>query len=138
MLAETTLRKSKVEKNTIDNMLEQEQFSQFRNAYLNSVSNSERRLILNAENIWGKYCFTPLAVPRIYDEKIYDWFMTNKRPVTKIRPDIAGNTHGESNFESIDLFDTNLDNAVWTTNPYPNFTTEFKDFYNQFNGFVAF
>ena len=138
MLAETTLRKSKVEKNTIDDMLEQEQFSQFRNAYLNSVSNSERRLILNAENIWGKYCFTPLAVPRIYDKKIYDWFMTNKRPVTKIRPDIAGNTYGESNFESIDLFDTNLADAVWTTNPYPNFTTEFKDFYNQLMDLLPF
>ena len=112
-------------------MTDQSQFSQFRNAYLDHVSNSEKRLILNAERLWGKYCFTPLAVPRIHDPKIHDWFMTNKKSIVKLKPDIAGDTYGESNFESIDLYEGESPNNVWSSNPYPNFKIEFKDFYDQ-------
>jgi len=116
------------------------QFSQFRHAYLDHVSKSEKRLILNAEQLWGKYCFTPLAIPRIYDPKIYDWFMTNKKAIVKLKPEksLQGNTYGESNFESVDLYEGESPNIFWSSNPYPNFKIEFKDFYDQLMDLLPF
>lgn len=138
MLAEIILKKLKVKNATTDKMDSKDYFSTQRQCYLESVSTSEKRLILRAEEMWGRYCFTPLAIPCIADPIIQEWFLNYKKPITKIKPDIAGNTYGESNFESIDIFDNESPNDVWSSNQYKNFKTDFKDFYNQLMDLLPF
>jgi hypothetical protein len=90
--------------------------------------------IYDLERDYGKYCYVPLAVPVINDERIVDWFNQHRQAIIKMKPDIADQNFGYSLFNSINvcLDDRYLaKNPIWSDNQYPNFKQDFPHFYQQ-------
>jgi hypothetical protein len=90
--------------------------------------------VLELEREYGKYCYLPLAVPVIFDEKIVDWFFNHKKAITKIKADMADDKYGYSLFNSVNVcLDERyqVKNPIWSDNQYTNFKQEFPHFYQQ-------
>lgn len=90
--------------------------------------------VLELEREYGKYCYLPLAVPVIFDEKIVDWFFNHKKAITKIKADVADDKYGYSLFNSVNVcLDERyqVKNPIWSDNQYPNFKQDFPHFYQQ-------
>lgn len=93
-----------------------------------------QRFVLELEKDYGRYCFVPLDIPVIFDEKIVDWFFEYKKSITKLKPDVADTKFGYSLFNSVNVC---LDdrykvaNPIWSDNQYPSFKQDFPHFYQQ-------
>jgi len=90
--------------------------------------------ILELEREYGKYCYLPLAVPIIFDDKIVDWFFESRKAITKIKSDVADQKFGYSLFNSVNVcLDERyrVNSPIWSDNDYPNFKQEFPHFYQQ-------
>jgi len=99
-------------------MTRKEEFSQLRLAQINSYPSNIRTTILNCEQRWGQLLYTPLAIPKFYDENLVDWYFENAKPVYKIKQDIADAGIGYSGFKSINVFPNGNpgDLGIWTAN----------------------
>ncbi len=85
-----------------------------------SIRNAlQYRGLANLEKEYGKYMYTPLAVPPIYatdKEKFVDWYFSVAKAVKKIKPDIAGGgTSMYSHFHSVDS-PHSVSDGIWETN----------------------
>lgn len=90
--------------------------------------------ILELEREYGKYCYLPLAVPIIFDDKIVDWFFNYRKAITKIKADVADDKYGYSLFNSVNVcLDERyrVKSPIWSDNQYPNFKQDFPHFYQQ-------
>lgn len=82
---------------------------------------------------WGKYCFTPLDIPRIESDELVDWFFKNSKPSVKLKEDIANKSTGVPVFNSVDIFPTGVEDNMefWSINSRPDFLTKFKHIQDQ-------
>jgi hypothetical protein len=90
--------------------------------------------IYELEREFGKYCFVPLDIPVIHDDKIIEWFNDNRKAITKVKPDVADKNYGYSLFNSVNVcLDRNyyVNNPIWTDNQYLTFKEDFPHFYQQ-------
>lgn len=114
--------------------MDKQQNKNLRNANLAAIPENLKPHIYDLESRYGKYCYTPLAVPVIQDSKIVDWFFEHCKKIVKLKPDVADTEFGYSLFNSVNVC---LDDAyraknpIWSDNDYPKFDLEFPHFYQQ-------
>lgn len=108
--------------------------TQLRTTNLGYIPHHLRNNVHKFEGDYGKYCYLPLATPRIYDSKIVDWFFEHCKSIVKLKPDVADTEYGYSLFNSVNVcLDEKymVSNPIWSDNQYPNFDKEFPHFYQQ-------
>lgn len=119
---------------------EKKWFTAQRSIALHRHSSADREKILELEKQFGKFCFTPLAVPKITDENFYDWYFENADLTTKQNKDIATDTTGSSTFLSMDIVPDGFDTSksIWSKNVIKGFDKQWPDLWQQFNDYLPF
>lgn len=119
---------------------EKKWFTAQRSIALHRQSPADREKILELEKQFGKYCFTPLAVPKITDNDFYDWYFENAEMTVKQNKDIATDTTGSSTFLSMDVVPDNFDTSksIWSKNVIKNFDKMWPNLWQQFNECLPF
>jgi hypothetical protein len=114
-------------------MTRQEEFSQLRLEQINSYPSTTRTAILNCEHRWGQLLYTPLAIPKFYDETLVDWYFENAKPVFKIKQDVATPSVGHSGFVSVNVYPDGVpkDTGIWTANDKSEWIYKFPKVYQQ-------
>jgi hypothetical protein len=112
-------------------MTRKEEFSQLRLQQINSYSPAIRPTIINCEQRWGQVLYTPLAIPKFYDENLVDWYFENAKPVYKVKQDIATPSVGHSGFVSVNIYPEGKprDLGIWTAND------KTSEWFNKFSKF---
>jgi hypothetical protein len=110
-----------------------EEFSQIRRGQINGYPATVRSAILNCEERWGQVLYTPLAIPKFYDEGLIDWYFENAKPVYKIKQDVATNRVGHSGFISINVYPNGVprDTGIWSINDKSEWVYKFPKMYQQ-------
>lgn len=115
-------------------MVNKKENLRLRDEAFRNLSAQQRAVLADLENLYGKYCYLPLDVPRIVDSKIIDWFFNHCKEIVKLHPDVADKNYGYSLFNSVNVcLDDRyrVHNPIWSDNQYPNFQKEFPHFYQQ-------
>lgn len=118
-------------------MLEKEFFTKRRNEQL-SVWPHHREI-----EVWGKYCYTPLDIPRIESPEVVEWFNNKKKTIFKNVKDVASANTNISNYEAVTILPSgsleyHKSTSSWDLNVHNEFLTLFSDFYEQIMEYFPF
>jgi hypothetical protein len=119
-------------------MIEKNYFTDKRNQQFTFFPNNKQL------EIWGKYCYIPLDIPKIQSQNMVEWFNEKKKPIYKITSDISTKSIGFSNFDSIDVLPTgesekkHRDSVAWDLNIQKNFVDLFPDVYKKIMEYFPF
>lgn len=115
-------------------MLNKLETTSLRNLNFKHCPANQHNELIELEKEFGKYCFLPLAIPKIQDDNFVSWFHDHKKAITKIKPDVADTVVGYTRFNSVNVC---LDDRyipkdpIWSDNQYPAFKKDFPLLYQQ-------
>lgn len=115
-------------------MTRKEEFSQLRLEQINGYPKNLREIILKCEQRWSQLLYTPLAIPKFYDEALPEWYFKNAKPVYKIKKDVATDNVGHSGFISVNVYPDGAPKetgSVWTINDHSEWIYKFPKMYQQ-------
>jgi hypothetical protein len=86
--------------------------------------------------MWGKYCYVPLNIPRIENTNLVEWFNLQKKKIYKNVVDVASTNTNISNYEAVDVLPSGTleyhkSISSWDLNVKNEFLVLFSDFYQE-------